>query len=160
MLLLHMTSQSRSICANFPAHLTNKNATSTLVSRSRVQPLLLLPFELSTTGCHTTNPHLLLLVLRLPEHPVQIFLVTRRAVLWLELFTTDFAWEQISSVCSLMLLESHMRAELFAANLCLLLLKLCKVLWRSLYFRPDRWNDIQVHELSCAPPGCCWFWIS
>ena len=91
MLLLHMASQSRSICANFPAHLANEHAASTLVSRSRVQPLLLLPVELSTTGCHSTPPHLLLLVLRLPEHPVQIFLVTRRAVLRLELFTTDFA---------------------------------------------------------------------
>ena len=38
--------------------------------------------------------------------------------------------------------------------------KICKVLWGSLYFRPDRCNDIQVHELSCAPQGCCWFWIS
>ena len=91
------------------------------MSRSRVQPLLLLPVELSTTGCHSAPPHLHLVVLQLSEHPVQIFLVTRRAVLRLELFTTDFAGEQISSVCSLMLLESHMRAELFAANLCLLL---------------------------------------
>ena len=29
-----------------------------------------------------------------------------------------------------------------------------------IYVRPDRCNDIQAHELSCAPPGCCWFWIS
>ena len=82
-----------------------------------MQSLLFLPAELCSTTHHSTAPDLLLVILGLTKHPVEIFLVSRRAVLRLELLTTDIAREKVPCMCALMLLEPNLRTELFAANL-------------------------------------------
>ena len=84
---------------------------------SSVQPLLLLPTELCSTAHYPASPDLLLIILGLTKHPVEIFLVSWRAVLRLKLLTTDIAGEKVSSVCALVLLKPYLRTKLFTANL-------------------------------------------